>query len=48
MCILSDFTEEFVYIQVSEDDDDEVMEDCLKSVVEQLGSDEDYEIFFED
>ncbi len=41
-------TEEFVYIVVSEDDDDEVMEDCIKSVVEQLGSDEDYEIFFED
>ncbi len=41
-------TEEFVYIQASEDDDDEVMEDCIKSVVEQLGSDEDYEIFFED
>ena len=41
-------TPNFVYLTQSEDDEDDEMTECFKSVVEQLGSDEDYEIFFGD
>ena len=39
-------TPNFVYLTQSEDDEDDEMTEFLKSAVEQLGSDEDYEIFF--
>lgn len=41
-------TPNFVYVTQSEDDEDDEMTDFVKSAVEQLGSDEDYEIFFGD
>lgn len=39
-------TPNFVYVTQSEDDEDDEMSEFVESVVEQLGSDEDYEIFF--